>query len=63
MVLGPSGVPVVTDVQAAKLDPELAVLSAMAHGQDPEADRSLQIAVAAMAASVGLDARALDVVL
>ena len=56
LVIGPSGVPVVTDEEAAKTDPELAVLSAMAHGQDADADQALKIAVAAMTASVGLDA-------
>ena len=56
LVLGPSGVPEVTDEEAARRDPELAVLSAMAHGHDADASKALQIAVAAMAASVGLDA-------
>jgi hypothetical protein len=36
-VLGPSAVPTITDPAVAAADPELAVLSAMAHGQgDPE---------------------------
>jgi flagellar biosynthesis/type III secretory pathway protein FliH len=56
LVLGPSGVPVVNDEQVARADPELAVLSAMAHGKDSDPDKALQIATAAMAASVGLDA-------
>lgn len=56
LVLGPSGVPEVTDAAAACADPELAVLSAMAHGQDADAAKALRIAVAALAASVGLDA-------
>lgn len=56
LVLGPSGVPVVTDEQLARTDPELAVLSAMAHGQDSDEPRAIKIAIAAMAASVGLDA-------
>jgi hypothetical protein len=55
LVLGPSGVPEVTDAAAACADPELAVLSAMAHGRDADAGKVLRIAVAAMAASVGLD--------
>lgn len=55
-VLGPSGVPVLTDETAAKADPELAVLSAMAHGQDADPQKSLRIAVAAIAASASLDA-------
>jgi hypothetical protein len=56
LVLGPSGVPKVTDQARAVADPELAVLSAMAHGQDQDPDKALQIAVAAMTASLGLDA-------
>jgi hypothetical protein len=35
-VLGPSQIPVVTDVAAARRSPELAVLSAMAHGAQPD---------------------------
>ena len=54
-VLGPSGVPEVTDEAHACADPELAVLSAMAHGQDRDTEKSLRIAFAAQAASVGLD--------
>jgi len=56
LVLGPSGVPEITDAEAAAADPELAVLSAMAHGDDPDPQKSLAIALAAMGASVGLDA-------
>jgi hypothetical protein len=55
-VLGPSGVPEVTDEARAAADPELAVLSAMAHGKDRDADKALRIAVAAVAASLRLDA-------
>ncbi|WP_434043040.1 MULTISPECIES: hypothetical protein [Sorangium] len=33
LVLGPRGVPVVTDAEQARAAPEVAVLSAMAHGQ------------------------------
>ena len=39
-VLGPSGVPEVTDEVLARENPELAVLSAMAHGRDAESDAS-----------------------
>jgi hypothetical protein len=39
----------------ARADPELAVLSAMAHGQDADSGRAAQIAVAAQLASLGLD--------
>lgn len=38
-VLGPDQVPVVTDVNQASRSPELAVLSAMAHGAAPDQDR------------------------
>jgi Domain of unknown function (DUF4351) len=48
-VIGPSGVPEVTDEAHARADPELAVLSAMAHGQDADSAKSAQIA------SFGLD--------
>lgn len=56
LVLGPSGVPVVTDERAAEADPELAVLSAMAHGHDPDVKTSVQIAMAAATATLRLDA-------
>lgn len=55
LVLGPSRVPVVTDEAEARADPELAVLSAMAHGGDPDIEHSVQIALAAQAASSELD--------
>jgi hypothetical protein len=55
LVVGPSGVPEVTDAAAAQADPELAVLSAMSHGQDADAGRAMRIAEAAIAASTGLD--------
>ena len=54
-VLGPSGVPEITDEAVARADPELAVLSAMAHGKDADSDKSVRIALAAQLASVGLD--------
>ncbi|MEJ0035520.1 MAG: DUF4351 domain-containing protein [Gammaproteobacteria bacterium] len=55
-VLGPSGVPEVTDDVQARDNPELAVLSAMAHGRDADPARAIEIALAAQKASVGLDA-------
>jgi hypothetical protein len=55
MVLGPAGVPEVTDEAQAREDPELAVLSAVAHGEDENTEKSLQIALAAQLASAGLD--------
>ncbi|MFZ5891996.1 MAG: hypothetical protein ACOY0T_13150 [Myxococcota bacterium] len=48
VVVGPSAIPRVTDVETARVDPELAVLSTMAHGKgDPET--AVQIALAASA--------------
>jgi len=55
LVLGPSGVPEITDEVAARADPELAVLSAMAHGRDRDAAKAAQIALVAQLASLGLD--------
>jgi hypothetical protein len=55
LVLGPTGVPEVIDEAQARLDPELAVLSAMAHGQDADSGKVVQIALAAQLASLGLD--------
>ena len=47
LVLGPSAVPLVTDVDTARRAPELAVLSAQAHGHDP---RAFEVATAALEA-------------
>lgn len=55
LVLGPSHVPEVTEESRAQGDPELAVLSAMAHGQDVDIGKAARIAVAAQQASLGLD--------
>ncbi|XYH95922.1 hypothetical protein ACMHYB_50380 [Sorangium sp. So ce1128] len=52
LVLGPEGVPVVTDAEQAKAAPEVVVLSAMAHGQSEAAEG---IGVAFLAAAAGLD--------
>ncbi len=52
LVAGPDAIPVIVDEQAAREDPELAVLSAMAHGRG-EVGQS--IAQAVMEAVVGLD--------
>lgn len=51
LVLGPSGVPVVTDEAIARADPELAVLSAMSHGQDADVECVTRIAIVALQAS------------
>jgi hypothetical protein len=55
LVLRPSGVPEVTDDAQAVADPELAVLSAMAHGQDVDTGKAVQIALAARSAIVRRD--------
>jgi len=55
-VLGPSGVPHITNEIDARANPELAVLSAMAHGDDDDVERSARIAIAAQSAMAGLDA-------
>jgi hypothetical protein len=55
-VLGPSGIPEVTDESQARDNPELAVLSAMAHGKDADVERALEIAFVAEKDTVGLDA-------
>jgi hypothetical protein len=54
--LGPSGIPEITDEERAIEDPELVVLSAMAHAQDPDMDKSVRIALLAQMVSLGLDA-------
>lgn len=54
LVIGPSAVPVVVDVETAKRDPELVVLSAMAHGQ-AEPEVATRIATAAFEACRRLD--------
>jgi hypothetical protein len=55
LVIAPSGVPTVTDLARTTAEPELAVLAAMAYGQDADSGKALQIAIAAMTASLGLD--------
>jgi hypothetical protein len=53
LVLRPSGLPEVTD--KAHADPELAVLSAMAHGKNTSIDTTVRITMAAHSAIAGLD--------
>ena len=52
LVLGPGAVPRITGRESAKAAPELAVLSALAHGND---ERGLEVVVAALSVSAGLD--------
>ncbi len=49
LVVGPDGIPVVTDVDAAVRDPHLAVLSVMAHGRDDDVPQAVAVAAAAAA--------------
>ena len=53
-VLGPDRIPVVTDAEQARALPELAVLSAMAHGQG-DVNQAVAIGLASMSASEGLE--------
>jgi hypothetical protein len=55
LVLGPSGVPEIVDEAKAGADPELAVLSAMAHGRGEDSGKAAQIALAAQIAISVLD--------
>jgi flagellar biosynthesis/type III secretory pathway protein FliH len=57
LVIGPVGVPEITDEQRALAEPELAVLSAMAHGQSENVQKASEIAAAAIAGSRQLDAQ------
>ncbi|WP_437732147.1 hypothetical protein [Sorangium sp. So ce1335] len=52
LVLGPEGVPVVTDAEQARAAPEVAVLSAMAHGQG---EAAAAIGAAFLTGAAGLD--------
>jgi hypothetical protein len=54
LVLGPDGVPVVTDPERARQDPELAVLSVMAHGHG-DVETAVKIALSAASATAELD--------
>ncbi len=47
LVVGPDGIPVITDVDMAAREPHLAVLSAMAHGRDDDVSTAVAVAAAA----------------
>jgi len=49
LVIGPTGIPVITDAEEAKKDPSLALLSAMAHARGNE-KIALDVALAALSA-------------
>ena len=55
-VLGPSNTPVVVEVEEAKRNVELAVLSAIEHGKNTDVCLATRIAHAAIVASAGIDA-------
>ena len=55
VVLGPSAIAAIEDPEMAKREPELAVLSAMAHGHDRDAEAAARVALAAIMACLGLD--------
>ena len=48
VVIGPRHIPLVTDPDAARAAPELAVLSALAHAQDPEGSTICRVATDAV---------------
>jgi hypothetical protein len=52
LVLGPGAVPYVTNIEEARHAPELAVLSTLAHGKEPE---GVRIALVAAGVTSGLD--------
>jgi hypothetical protein len=54
-VLSPRAVPKVTTIARAEAEPELALLSAMAHGASENTSEAVEIAIAAMTASARLD--------
>jgi hypothetical protein len=55
-VVGPSNTPAVTGLQDARENVELAVLSAIEHGQSPDIPLAARIASAAIVASADIDA-------
>ncbi len=54
LVVGPKGIPIITDVDRAMREPHLAVLSAMAHCRDDDVPTAVAVASAATAGAVGL---------
>lgn len=55
-VIGPSNTPVITEIEEAKKNVELAILSAIEHGNDTNVELATRVASAAVAASASLDA-------
>lgn len=54
-ILGPEVVPEILDAVDAEMDPELTVLSAVAHGHDADVTKAARIAALAQGVSAGLD--------
>jgi hypothetical protein len=54
LVVGPGGIPIITDIDVATRDPHLAVLSAMAHGRDDDVPAAVSVATAAVAGAASL---------
>ena len=57
LVLHPENIPEIVSSEQARDHPELAVLSAIVHGRDPDAQKSAEIALAAHSAAALLDTR------
>ncbi len=55
VVVGPSQIPRITDLDQARNAPELAILSAIAHAQDDDTDEAADVALAGLAACDELD--------
>jgi hypothetical protein len=54
LVVGPEGIPVLTNVAQAIREPHLAVLSLMAHGRDDDVATAVAVATAAATGAAGL---------
>lgn len=54
LVVGPEGIPIITDVDRAVREPHLAVLSAMAHGRDNDVSTAVAVASAAALGAAAL---------
>ncbi|HEX2678249.1 MAG TPA: DUF4351 domain-containing protein [Polyangiales bacterium] len=55
IAIGPAGVPEIVDESRAKAEPELAILSVLAHGRDADVEKAVTIARVAVDAARGLD--------
>ncbi len=55
VVVGPSQIPRITDLDQARKEPEIAILSAIVHAQDDDTDDAADAALAGLAACHGLD--------